>query len=98
MESSSAGKSVRESSLQKKITDVRILGQKRSMKISANNIAIEDAFTGVLSVVAVTIQNFAEGHIVTNVGSASVILKSDDLIRQRIRLINRQQASFPLLP
>jgi len=38
-----------------KITDTRILGQKRPMKISAYNTAVEDAFTGVLSVVAVTI-------------------------------------------
>ncbi len=44
-----------QSSLQKKVTDVRILGQKRPMKISAYNTAVEDAFTGVLSVVAVTI-------------------------------------------
>ena len=43
------------SSLQKKITDMRILGQKRPMKISAYNVAVEDAFAGVLSVVAVTI-------------------------------------------
>ncbi len=48
------------------------------MKISANNISIEDAFTGVLSVVAMTIQNFAEGHIVTDVSPSAVILKSDD--------------------
>ena len=44
-----------QSSLQKKVTDVRILGQQRPMKISAYNTAVEDAFTGVLSVVAVTI-------------------------------------------
>lgn len=44
-----------QSSLQKKVTDVRILGQKRPMKISAYNTAVEDAFTGVLFVVAVTI-------------------------------------------
>ena len=62
------------------------------MKISANNISIEDAFTGVLSVVAMTIQNFAEGHIVTDVSPSAVILKSDNLIRQRIRLINRQRS------
>ena len=55
------------------------------MKISANNIAIEDAFTGVLSIVAMTIQNFAERHIVTDVSSSTMILKSDDFIGKRLR-------------
>ena len=55
------------------------------MKISANNIAIEDAFTGVLSVVAVAIQNFAERHIVTDVSSSPVILKSNNLIGKSLR-------------
>ena len=52
------------------------------MKISANNVAVEDAFTGVLSVVAMTIQNFAEGHIVADIGSAAVVLETDDFVRQ----------------
>ena len=55
------------------------------MKISAYNISVEDAFTGVLSIVAMTIQNFAERHIVADISPSAVILKSNDLIRQRIR-------------
>ena len=55
------------------------------MKISAYNISVEDALTGVLSIVAMTIQNFAERHIVTDISSAAVILKPDDFIRQSIR-------------
>ena len=68
--------------LQKKVADMRIFGQKRSMKISAYNIAVEDAFTGVLSVVAVAVQYFAKGQVVTYVSSAAVVFKTDDLIGQ----------------
>ena len=62
-----------------------VLGQERPMKISANYVAVEDAFTGVLSIVAVTIQNFAEGHIVADVSPSTVIFKSDDFIGKRLR-------------
>ena len=44
-----------QSSVQKKVTDVRILGQERPMKISAYNTTVEDAFTGVLAGVSVSI-------------------------------------------
>ena len=64
---------------------MRILGQKRPMKISANNVAVEDAFTGVLSVVAVTIQYFAKRLVAANVSPAAVILESDDLAGKKIR-------------
>ena len=60
------------------------------MKICAYNVSIKDAFTGVLSVVAATVQYFAERFVAANVSPSAVVFETDDLIRQRISPSIRQ--------
>ena len=60
------------------------------MKICAYNIAVKDAFAGVLFIVAVTVQNFAERHVIADVSPSTVVFETDDLIRQRISPSIRQ--------
>ena len=64
---------------------MRVFGQKRPMKISTDNIAVEDALRGVLSIVSMAQKNFPERSIAANVSPAAVIFKSDDFVRQGIR-------------
>ena len=68
--------------MQKKIAYVRVLGQKRPVQICAYNTTVEDAFTGVFSVVAMTIQDLAERRVAADISPASVVFKADDLIRK----------------
>ena len=52
------------------------------MQISADHIFVEDAFAGVLSVVAVAAENCAERSVASDIGPAAVVLKAHDLIGQ----------------
>ena len=65
------------------VTDVRIFREQRSMKISADYIFVKDAFLPVFSVISMTIKDFAEGFVVTDIGSSSVIFKSYNWMREQ---------------
>ena len=64
---------------------MRVFGQKRAMKISADYVAVKDAFTGVLFIVAMAVQDFAKRYVIAYISPAAVILKSDDLVRESVR-------------
>ena len=64
---------------------MRVLGQQRTVQISADHILVEDAFVGVLSVVTVAVHYFAKRRMVPDVRPAAVVLKADDLIGQLFR-------------
>ena len=60
------------------------------MKICAYNIAVKDAFTGVLFIIAVAMKNFAERHVAADISPSAMVFEADNLVRKMIGKYTRQ--------